>query len=55
MKKKIIMIFTLVFTAMILASCGKSEPLLIWVGSESVDFYKAQMEAYVEDYAKNKR
>ncbi len=52
MKKKIIMIFTLVFTAMILASCGKSEPLLIWVGSESVDFYKAQMEAYVEDYAK---
>ncbi|MFA6801299.1 MAG: extracellular solute-binding protein [Acholeplasmataceae bacterium] len=51
MKKKLVvsMIFLSVLT--LLVGCSKDNPLTIWVGSESVDFYQEMMDTYVTDYA----
>lgn len=36
--------------ATMLAGCGSSTPITIWVGAESVDFYQAKANAYIEQY-----
>lgn len=49
--KKTFLLMALAATFMVAAvSCGSSSPLLIWVGSESVDFYTTKMAEYVDNY-----
>ena len=50
MKNKFILVLIAIFAVTLLASCGKEDPLLIWVGSESVEFYQTQMDDYVAAY-----
>jgi len=48
--KKLLLFAALCIGALsVLAGCG-AKPLLIWVGSESVDFYTQKMTEYVTDY-----
>ena len=49
--KKALLLIALSFVILLSAvGCGKSTPLTIWVGSESVEFYTQKMQEYVTDY-----
>lgn len=50
MKNKIMIFAILMSSVFLLASCGGNEPLTIWVGTESADFYTEKMEEYVALY-----
>lgn len=50
MKNKILGMTLVLASTIALASCGGSDPLTIWVGTESVDFYTQAMNDYVADY-----
>ncbi|QWB95756.1 hypothetical protein KHQ89_07460 [Mycoplasmatota bacterium] len=51
MRKKLVMSLIFLSVLTLLVGCGKEDPLTIWVGSESVDFYQEMMDTYVSDYA----
>lgn len=48
--KKLLLLALVVFTAFTLVGCNNEKPLLIWVGTESVDFYTDKMNEYVSNY-----
>lgn len=50
MKNKILGMTLVLASTIALASCGGSDPLTIWVGTESVDFYNEAMNDYIADY-----
>lgn len=53
MNKKILYILPLLLTSIQGCSCSNSDALTIWVGTESVDFYKDVLEEYEDIYEKN--
>lgn len=50
MKKRIFSIMLLITATVLLVACKKEQPLRIWVGSESKEFYEEKMEEYVAKY-----
>lgn len=50
MKRVLLSFLIVVLSAAFLVGCKKKESITIWVGVESVDFYEAKMDEYVEDY-----
>ena len=50
MRNKILIFAIFMFSIFLLAGCSRSEPLTIWVGTESADFYTAKMDEYVDLY-----
>ena len=47
LNKKILFLVLSATAVVTLAGCGGSKPLVIWVGTESADFYTSVMEEYV--------
>lgn len=50
MKKHFIVFVFILAVSLSLLGCGKAQPLTIWVGAESVEFYTAKMTEYVTAY-----
>lgn len=50
MMKKLLIFALAVFAVITLVGCNGEKPLLIWVGTESVDFYTGKMTEYVNNY-----
>ncbi len=50
MKKMLLSLTMILIMAGVLVGCGGNDPLQIWVGSESQDFYQEKMNEYVENY-----
>lgn len=54
MKSKFLTYTALLASLIGLSSCGGSKPLTIWVGSESVEFYRQAMTEYLSVYKERK-
>lgn len=50
MKNKLLILLVIFASITMLVGCQKDDPLTIWVGAESEEFYTAQMETYVANY-----
>jgi len=50
MRKKLLVSLVFLSVLTLLFGCNRSNPLTIWVGSESVEFYQGKMDEYVADY-----
>ncbi|MBN2504424.1 MAG: extracellular solute-binding protein [Bacilli bacterium] len=50
MKKLLFMLVLAVASVSVLAGCSGGNALVIWVGSESQEFYAEKMDLYVEEY-----
>lgn len=50
MKKLVLSMAMVLIMVGVLVGCGGNDPLTIWVGSESKDFYQEKMNEYVENY-----
>ncbi len=50
MKKLLLSLVLLIGFVSVLSGCGDGNALVIWVGSESVDFYQEKMDDYVANY-----
>jgi len=50
MKNKLLILLVVFASIVLLTGCSKSDPLTIWVGAESEEFYVEQMATYVANY-----
>ncbi len=50
MKNKLLILFVVFASITLLTGCSKPDPLTIWVGAESEEFYVEQMATYVANY-----
>ncbi|MFA7106400.1 MAG: extracellular solute-binding protein [Candidatus Izemoplasmatales bacterium] len=48
--KKLLMFLAVLMISLTIISCGAKDPLTVWVGSESVDFYTQKLEDYKAVY-----
>ena len=53
MKRKLMLLVVVAVTVFIALGCGRSRPLVIWVGAEVQEFYQEKMEEYIEFYNAN--
>ncbi len=51
MRKKLLLSLVFLSVLTLLIGCSKEDPLTIWVGSESVEYYQGKMDEYVAQYA----